>query len=67
IIYQDIKLKNILIKHRDPEYNPYYLNIKLSDFSLFKTSSLKTFYGSKTYCLLKVQNDNILYIKAINV
>lgn len=51
IVHRDIKLENILVKHRDPDCNPNGLCIKLSDFGLAKIGdSLKTGCGSETYC-----------------
>lgn len=67
VVHRDIKPENILIKHRDPDCNPGYLHVKLSDFGLSKTGSLKTFCGSKTYCPPEVEEGCVPYTKAVDV
>lgn len=67
VVHWDIKPGNILIKHRDPDRNPSYLHVKLSDFGLSKTGSLKTFCGSKTYSPPNVEDGCIPYTKAVDV
>jgi serine/threonine protein kinase len=67
VVHRDIKLENILVKHRDPGRNPRHLYIKLLDFGLSKTGSLKTFCGSKTYLPPEVGDSGTPYIKAVDI
>jgi serine/threonine-protein kinase Chk2 len=67
LIHRDIKPENILVKYRDT--NPEYLHVKLSDFGLSKTGSLKTFCGSPTYCPPEIRDDGVpqAYTEAVDI
>jgi serine/threonine protein kinase len=55
VAHRDINPNNILVKYGDPDYNPEHLHIKLSDFGLSKTGSLKTFATEKHIFPLKYE------------
>lgn len=67
VVHRDIKPENILVKHRPLDRNPDSLHIKLSDFGLSKTGSLKTFCGSQTYCPPEVRDEAVPYTKAVDI
>jgi serine/threonine-protein kinase Chk2 len=69
VAHRDIKPHNILVKYRDPGYNPDYIHVKLSDFGLSKIGSLKTWCGTRTYLPPEVRKDRPLqkYTNAVDI
>lgn len=69
VMHCDIKPENIPVKHRDPDCNPNYLHVKLSDFGLSKTGSFKSFCGTPLYLAPEVQSDVVprKYLEAVDI
>ncbi|GAP92494.1 putative protein kinase [Rosellinia necatrix] len=69
VAHRDLKPENILVQYRDADKNPNYLHVRLSDFGLSKTGSLKTMCGSETYCPPEIGNKHTLekYTKAVDI
>ncbi|KUI70588.1 DNA damage response protein kinase DUN1 [Cytospora mali] len=68
VAHRDIKPENILVKYRDRS-NPSHLHIKLSDFGLSKTGSLKTWCGTESYLPPEIREDRapLTYTKAVDI
>ncbi|KAI1421201.1 hypothetical protein F5Y12DRAFT_768956 [Xylaria sp. FL1777] len=69
VAHRDLKPENILVQYRNVDRNPDHLYVKLSDFGLSKTGSLKTICGSFTYCPPEIGNNSTLekYTKAVDI
>ncbi|KAI0143499.1 hypothetical protein GGR57DRAFT_508090 [Xylariaceae sp. FL1272] len=69
VAHRDLKPENILVQYRDADQNPNYLHVRLSDFGLSKTGSLKTICGSETYCPPEIGNNytSEKYTKAVDI
>lgn len=68
VSHRDIKPENILVQYRDPNRDPNFLHIRLSDFGLAKIGdSLNTLCHSETYCPPEIRPNGPRYTKAVDI